>query len=1230
MNTPAQSPTPRRHTNSPQCSAFAIPMALATTLLVSGLAIALFSRASLSRTAAFSSSNMVKVDQLARGALDIVTADLLEEIRHPTKSTVIGTAPNQTFLPLTPASDLMPETLDLSSGDGPDLTNGSRPNLLKITHNATALWSAGTRNAASGIDTTAPSLRGRAIQATEWAENGLHLNGSATDTAVAPQWVMITRDNGPQAAPGTSTEKLTANYVIGRYAAQVYDVSGLIDLNIAGHATTTPVQDQVRLVGSLASIDLTRHENEEGNSAFGATTPVNAFLGTFRHAGTPPLVGDPTATPPTLGLMDEYGPKTGFLHPISGDNHLLSRKDLLRLPDTPLLAGNNLASGQHLYTHFSRTLNRPVFRYPTTGNAIRNTVNPDIHDLRMANGGAAPDGFTWEAGDPVLIRRFPLSRLGLVAYDGLPGSTEDDVTRYFGLYRTQNYGPWVYVGSDGASAAQDHIMTLAEVAAIGREPNFFELLKAAIHQDSLGVTSGFETTSAGSRTGWTPDADAIDGLVDLQVFRIGANMIDQADADSYPTTIMYDPNGDTTQAMYAYGIEDLPYINAIGFRSYPDYRDSFAPGNLVTGSGNTRTQQMQIYPVLWNPHRASASPPSTTTTPATVDCFFTGRTRYFLRGTNNSFDNDKENDTHHYGASDSNSRFNEMGQGGFVLPVANRNTGSITIARAGFGNFREPSAIRASDSATTTGNYTVFPHMNNPIMGLILGNAIIAEPRPPRANIDMYSQTVNGNIVERAWDGYWQWDRTYTTSTPPASIPDFVKQPRDKHAFLNPGSGDVGFNAIMRFQDHTGRMQPYNAFAGSVVHPQGHVNTFYDRFGLHGRTPASTVTDGIWMWIGDIDRLTPGLATVANPNEWQNAGSPWTLDTHYGYNSIRNIGAPESYTANEFFAMKADPRTARYGIAGNFNGRGNLEVSVREATINGGFGHDSQTGINDVDASTNRLSTDGGGNPGRFFPGMLASNAPDGSGTQVFDYPSGSTNGRGIARPGDDFYNRMAGGDITNTTSLYFVPSARPIVLNRPFRNVGELGFVFRDMPMKSLDLNSPDSVDAGLIDYFCVEGAPDSSVLAGRLNINSAHASTLEALLHGASRRPDDNTVVISNSHADTIIGNLESKLTTPVESFSEIVPHLASTTASTSASSSYPAIKGLREAPLRSLSAASNTRTWNLMVDLVAQSGRYTSASSSASDFLVEGERRYWMHLAIDRFTGTVVDRQIEIAQP
>ena len=46
-----------------------------------------------------------------------------------------------------------------------------------------------------------------------------------------------------------------------------------------------------------------------------------------------------------------------------------------------------------------------------------------------------------------------------------------------------------------------------------------------------------------------------------------------------------------------------------------------------------------------------------------------------------------------------------------------------------------------------------------------------------------------------------------------------------------------------------------------------------------------------------------------------------------------------------------------------------------------------------------------------------------------------------------------------------------------------------------------------------------------------------------------------------------------------------------------------------------------------VIAQSGRYPPNANNLASFTVEGEQRYWVHVAIDRFTGEVIDRQDEV---
>jgi len=68
-------------------------------------------------------------------------------------------------------------------------------------------------------------------------------------------------------------------------------------------------------------------------------------------------------------------------------------------------------------------------------------------------------------------------------------------------------------------------------------------------------------------------------------------------------------------------------------------------------------------------------------------------------------------------------------------------------------------------------------------------------------------------------------------------------------------------------------------------------------------------------------------------------------------------------------------------------------------------------------------------------------------------------------------------------------------------------------------------------------------------------------------------------------------------------------------------------RESIARALGEADQTRTWNLMIDVIAQSGRYPPNASTLAGFVVEGEQHYWVHVAIDRLTGEVLDKQIEV---
>jgi hypothetical protein len=272
----------------------------------------------------------------------------------------------------------------------------------------------------------------------------------------------------------------------------------------------------------------------------------------------------------------------------------------------------------------------------------------------------------------------------------------------------------------------------------------------------------------------------------------------------------------------------------------------------------------------------------------------------------------------------------------------------------------------------------------------------------------------------------------------------------------------------------------------------------------------------------------------------------------------------------------------------------------------------------------------------------------------------------GVLRPGDAYRGNNNTGDgrptFTSSGAPTDSPSAvgdnsnvlhgrRPIILNRPFQSVGELGYVFRDQPFKSLDFWSKDSADGALLDVFCVRENP-ATVVAGQVNPSSAPAPVLASILAGASKKTSDSTfnIISGGTNSDAfILGNtmandlaaigplasradVATKLGPVISGTSTTVVingatvNVAFLTTGTNANVNW-ANKNYAEAPIRALADITNTRTWNLMIDVIAQTGEFKqNASDLNKDFVVSGERRYWLHIAIDRFTGKVIDTQLE----
>jgi hypothetical protein len=291
--------------------------------------------------------------------------------------------------------------------------------------------------------------------------------------------------------------------------------------------------------------------------------------------------------------------------------------------------------------------------------------------------------------------------------------------------------------------------------------------------------------------------------------------------------------------------------------------------------------------------------------------------------------------------------------------------------------------------------------------------------------------------------------------------------------------------------------------------------------------------------------------------------------------------------------------------------------------------------------------------------------------------PSGSsTNPSGLPLlPAYTFSSSGSVSAISNMNANANEYLSRPVILNRPFRSIAELGTVFSGTPWRNLDCSTPESGGAALLDVFCINDTSDPlGLIAGRVNLNTRQLPVLQAILTGAYKEEFNSTNPLVNSlmatnlaHAVAVALVTRTQETNapagPLVNISDLVgkwfTHTTVTNTSyvngslsyagfgddstgtsgtatndvtsvltntTLATDPEQRIQRLRDTTIRALSSAGQTRVWNLMIDLVVQTGRYPVTATGFSNFMVDGQVHYWVHLSIDRLTGVLLDRRVE----
>jgi len=550
-------------------SGMALVVCLALIVLITAAVLAFFARATSNRVVEASRANRVEAEQLARTAADYVASVFLQEIaagstRYGSDGTTENSTPPFIYRPTTNLFAVPHRPLPSAmAGD----TNFA--NLIRRSVNET-VDGFGETNASADSTITA-SKNGRTIGPDRWNTPMLLSGAGFTAADQLPNWIYANADGSVTNSPGTNT--------IGRFAYNVYTTGGLLDANAAGYPNTVSAgtTNMAELKSSLAGADL---------SVIPGITDVNAFV-TWRNTNN---VSSATNYVTAVGNSST----NGFLRAQPGDNRILSRQDLISLART---GTHGLTTNALPYlTTFARSENAPSWQPKTnaTGASFQYRANADLPasinrnlpNVRVSAPFIRRDGCPATAGEPLLKKRFPLDKISLLASSG----NAANIMSYFGL--TATAAGWTYDHGDSHK-----IKTLNEVALAGREPDFFELLKAVILDGSLGRDPGATDQSQG------PAGAGFEGYStypDMQILQIGANIIDQYDEDSFPTAIFMDQIPSFGQPQVStimqtvYGIENIPYLYRMVRIDY-----------LLPGGGGRIAGWYQ--PIIWNPH---GQPPS--------------------------------------------------------------------------------------------------------------------------------------------------------------------------------------------------------------------------------------------------------------------------------------------------------------------------------------------------------------------------------------------------------------------------------------------------------------------------------------------------------------------------------------------------------------------------------------------------------------------------------------------
>ena len=1329
-------------TQSTHCRGSAIIIAISLIVVLSGLVIVLLNRTLNQGSAIQANEQLSKRSMIGDWAETAITSDLIEEMAAG--SELIAVPNSDVDFIMQPNGDrhIQPQaSLTKSQVNGRYLRDFKYKNLLKQSKSEIPSFQfTGMKTQSHASDVSSEPW----LNSHEWNAPFL-IPKEYADSLDTPDWVYLDEYGDYVQQHGSPRN------AVGRYAYRVYDLGSLVNLNVSGYPTQADEWDYSSK-SSPVWIDLKQLPGFKSSFVDDLTSwklPTVQNLWGKEHDE---LAISPARQELEFGWLND----TSGLEPMKGGNVFTSRQDMINYFRDNKQSPDSLNFVTH-YSYSHAGVNYfPDTRLPNVEFEWAQGGNDAYHDRGKSlteRINTAPALHRNEEG-ALMSQKFPLEKMALVS-EAVPGEEfpvdkAAEVRRLFGLEWDDIENHWEYV--------DEEILTFAEYSEVstpkpvGHEgywgPNFFQVLKAAIHVGSLGrqmnnqgslpnvnfsngaLHYGFPNFSGRPSPAHTSLLE--DGILDHHTLKLGVNIIDQWDKDSFPTRVMHDGvNG----FVYHSGIEDLPML-------YGSITQSYGLGYLPTRFGPSTGQNPTNYqhplwnswflqPILWNMHA-----PKKIDAQQNVDTFpmalrvLANTSPIQIKVASKQFTSNTQTDwleehveTHggslpedystldpYYGdltgLYQAGDYYNNANFADLSVRYSNQPSDSDAFAFLSFtvnpshlsnGSFRDPQVIRSDlypegvniysspDRADIPYDLAASPGYPFSLLQadtkMTVKGANLADSAVTVANefypaghdrAGYYTDSFNYHggrpamysPVEEAWVDQTRWMREGKNGTRGSSVENSYYDRNGQRGNIpaEMRQSVVGF----RLATLPIRMNPFDYSKGALIKIDCDSSSLHLEYQRNGKwieydVMQGAITDDMLM-VQDIERSL-NLRADPRTNRWGTFATnmfavPFTWDSPHNMNNWVGGFSP--------FGRHFEMNTDSFGPnVPNFDetlpyfhpAMWKPEISGVGNTTHWVFGKTYDWNWPIYEEKERRLS-------------LEALQWNDANNNLEFN---------NIAyKDPDGIQRRATSGDLLETHDPFRVGQplfdrdpqdpaqykddatmrnyrSRPIILDRDFNSVAEMGYAFRDVAFKNIDFMMPESGDKALLDFFSVREAKNSTysgepLKAGLVDLNTPHLEILTAILSGTRKVEDVDNIQASGTDAHLIARQDADKIARLVyeqgqdqafggfDNFADLISKYDGSglqyadfqSMSPSLAQNFGEIDGRIkrrfESVVRALTSNTSTGTWNVLIDVVAQTGRLKS-DKRLDGFVASGQERKWVCLTIDRFTGKVLHRSEEI---